>query len=232
VSETPARPTEPHKRGRFDTSFYTSWAAFNPGGEIKVSADFHKNGKEGERFVKATKSLWKEASHFMEDICPGQYRELRKARLPPRMRKQAGVWSGFVVNKGSEEALVETTPHRDYKSIFYGKSCLYPFGDFEGGAVILWDLRLILELKAGDLFLFEDHLLMHSNEPVRGERHSLVAFMRQRVLDQHNKEFGKEDKKRKKSKADQRVYRVKQSTRAREAEERRCRRRKKSCREG
>ena len=95
VSETPACPIKPHKRGRFDVSFYTSWAAFNPGGEIKVSADFRENGKEGERFVKATKSLWEEASAFMRDICPGQFHELRKARLPLGMKRHAGVWSGF-----------------------------------------------------------------------------------------------------------------------------------------
>jgi hypothetical protein len=227
MSATSPCPAEPHKRGRFNVSFYTSWAAFNAGGEIKFSADFQKNREDGERFVKATKYLWDEASAFMRDICPGQFRELRRARLPPGMRRLAGVWTGFAVNRGSEEIPVETTPHRDYKSVFYGKSCLYPFGNFEGGAIILWELRMILELKAGDLFLFEDHLLTHSNEAVKGERHSLVAFMHQRVLDKHNNEFGKQDKKREKTKSDQAIFRVKQSSRKKDAQERSRRRGKK-----
>jgi hypothetical protein len=160
----------------------------------------------------------------MEALCPGQFRELRRARLPPGMRRLAQLWTGFAVNSGSEEVPVETEPHRDYKSIFYGKSCLYPFGNFKGGALILWELRAVLELKAGDLFLFEDHLLTHSNEEVQGERHSLVAFMHQDVLDWHNEQFGKKDEKSEKRKCRQQGYRVEKSKWKKEAEKRRRRR--------
>jgi hypothetical protein len=156
----------------------------------------------------------------MKELCPTQFRELRRARLPKGMKRLADLWTGFAMNAGSEEIPVQTEPHRDYKSVFYGKSCLYPFGNFTGGGLILWDLRAVLELKAGDLFLFEDHLLTHSNEPVQGERHSVVAFMHQRVLDWHYKRFEKRDKKKEKVKSDQKVFRAKQSKRKKEAEER------------
>ena len=224
VSVTSGPPVERHKRGLFDVSFYTSWTAYNPEGEPKYSSDFRKQQEEGEHFVKATKSLWKEASHYMEALCPGQFRELRRARLPKGIRRLASVWTGFAVNNGSDEAPVQTEPHRDHKSVFYEKSCLYPFGNFTGGGLILWDLRVVLELKAGDLFLFEDHLLTHSNEAVQGEQPSLVAFMHQTVLDWHNNQFGKCNKKRQKMKSDQELFRAKRSTRKKDAEKRKRRR--------
>ena len=60
-------------------------------------------------------------------------------------------------------------------------SCIYPFREFTGGGLILWELQAVVELGRGDLFLFSDHLLNHSNERVYGTRHSVVAFMEDRV---------------------------------------------------
>ena len=39
----------------------------------------------------------------------------------------------------------------------------------------------MIELERGDLFFFTDHLLNHSNEKAIGIRHSVVAFMEDRV---------------------------------------------------
>jgi hypothetical protein len=105
-----------------------------------------------------TEPLWTEASQYLKVLCPAQYKELRRCQLPVGIKKLAGVWCSFAVNRGSETEPVQTDPHTDYKSVFLGKSCLYPFGDFEDGGVVLWELKTILVLKPGDLFFFEDHL--------------------------------------------------------------------------
>ncbi len=125
------------------------------------------------------------------------------------------------MNRGSEEATVQTNAHRDHKSVFFGKSCLYPFGDFTGRAVVLWELRAILELNVGDIFLFEDHLLTHSNEDVTGVRHSLVAFTHQQVLNWHNTLVMREDKKRNKIKSARLPYQVEELKRKKESGKRR-----------
>jgi hypothetical protein len=39
----------------------------------------------------------------MRELCPGQFKELARARLPQGMRRLAGAWTGFAVNAGSEE---------------------------------------------------------------------------------------------------------------------------------
>jgi hypothetical protein len=211
----------PNKRGLADVLYYTAWSAYNPGGLPGYSSDFSTHRNRGEHFATFTKSLWAEASAYLKAICPGQYRELSQAQLPRGTRRLAGVWAGVAVNRGSEEAPVQTNTHRDHKSVFFGKSCLYPFGDFTGGAVVLWELRAILELNAGDIFLFEDHLLTHSNEDVTGMRHSLVAFTHQQVLNWHNTLVVREDKKRKKIKSAQLAYQAGELQRKKEAEKRR-----------
>jgi hypothetical protein len=127
------------------------------------------------------------------------------------------------VNGGSEKVPVETKLHRDYKSIFFSKSYLYPFGNFRGGAVILWELRAVLQLEAGELFIFEDHLMTHSNEKAIGERYSLIAFTHQTVLDWHEEQFSKENPRKATLKARQMAYRDEEARRKNESEKRRSR---------
>jgi len=96
---------------------------------------------------------------------------------------------GFALNKGTEWSPVKMKPHRDWKSLCDGIRCLVPFGEYARGALILWDVKTVVELEARDLLYFIDHLLVHSNENVDGLRHSMVAFSHQNVLDYfHSKE--------------------------------------------
>ncbi len=66
----------------------------------------------------------------------------------------------------------------------YGISCLCPLGDFQGGEVVLWELKTKVVLRPGDLLFLRDNLITHSNCPVKeGVRHSIVAFTRQDMCD-------------------------------------------------
>ena len=55
---------------------------------------------------------------------------------------------------------------------------------------------MVIELAAGDLLFFPDSLIHHSNEPVSGERHSIVAFTQQNVFDYWKRKYGFKDKKK------------------------------------
>jgi hypothetical protein len=172
-------------RGLCDTTFLAAWSAYHPNKTPDYSRDF-RDEEEGEELVKIPESLWTEASQYLEALCPSQYKELCRCRLPKGINKLTEVWCGFAVNCGSETEPVQTEPHTDYKSVFWAKSCLYSFGDFEDKGMVLWKLKTILILKPRDLFIFEDHLITHSNESAKGIRHSLIAFTHQHVLDWHN----------------------------------------------
>lgn len=97
VSASSGKPSGPNKRGVADVLYYTAWSAYNPGGLPGYSSDFSKDRKRGEHFTAFTKSLWAEASAYLEAVCPGQYRELSRAQLPRGTRKLAGVWAGTVL---------------------------------------------------------------------------------------------------------------------------------------
>jgi hypothetical protein len=77
-----------------------------------------------------------------------------------------------------------------------------------------------LELRAGDAFIFEDHLLTHSNEEVIGKRHSLVAFTYQSVLDWHNKRVKRRDRKKEKVMIERGAYQGENSKRKKQMESR------------
>jgi predicted 2-oxoglutarate/Fe(II)-dependent dioxygenase YbiX len=82
-----------------------------------------------------------------------------------------------------------TEEHQDEKDAVFGVSCLCPFGNYEGGELICWEMEVIVELKPGDLFFFPAHLVMHSNQLVKGERHSLVAFTQQGTINYYETKY-------------------------------------------
>ena len=94
---------------------------------------------------------------------------------------------GMFVNEGCEKDPVMTEEHQDSKDAFFGVSCVCAFGEYEGGDLICWELEAVVELKPGDLFFFPAHLVTHSNTKVKGERHSLVAFIQQSIIDWYEK---------------------------------------------
>ena len=55
-------------------------------------------------------------------------------------------------------------------------------GEFK---VVLWELKVVVDLGPGDLLFFPDSLIHYSNEPVivKGERHSVVAFTQENMFD-------------------------------------------------
>jgi hypothetical protein len=95
-----------------------------------------------------TRPLWEEASGYMRWLYRGQYNELHRCQLPAGLKRLSGVWMGFTVNDGLEEAPVQTEVQRDDKSAFFSKSCLYPLGiskedlSFYGNYMPFWNWKL------------------------------------------------------------------------------------------
>lgn len=104
----------------------------------------------------------------------------------------ADAFSGIVVNMHTNEGPVETEPHRDVKERKFGMSCLSPFGEYEGGHLVLWELETVIELAPGDQLFFRDSLINHSNESVTdGVRNSVVAFTQQSMFDYWRRQNGR-----------------------------------------
>ena len=88
------------------------------------------------------------------------------------------VFSGVTFNIGER---VVTHRHRDHLNIPFGLCCVTAFGNFDptkGGHLILWDLKLIIEIPPGATYLIPSAMLAHSNVDIAaGEsRMSITQF--------------------------------------------------------
>jgi len=128
-------------------------------------------------------------SALLGGLAPGPFQEMQRYPLPKDKFLSCGAWAACVVNNGGNNPN-ETQVHRDVKESQYGYSCIVSCGDFQGGALVLHDLGYTLEMVPGDLVLFPDSLLHHSNEAAQGTRKSLVAFTQENVFDYWHREFG------------------------------------------
>jgi hypothetical protein len=170
------------QRGVTHSKHYCVWMGCVKNGKPLISAKCKKDGRLGQRFLDANQWLWNRAGEYLSILFPGKYKMLMRFPLPKGTRRLAKPWMGCVVNVGTDSP-VRTKPHKDVKCAMEGRSCLCCFGDFRGGHIVFWEIKVIVELKAGDILLFADHLLTHSNTEVEGTRHSLVAFTHQKVID-------------------------------------------------
>jgi predicted 2-oxoglutarate/Fe(II)-dependent dioxygenase YbiX len=132
-------------------------------------------------------------SHYLEIVFPSAHKEMVGHGLPDGLYPLAGAFIGCVVNIHDSKSPVETKIHRDVKERPFILSCLCLVGDFTGGNLILWELRAVVELKAGDLFFFPDSRIHHSNKAITGIRHSVVAFTQQNMFDYWSKVEGLKD---------------------------------------
>jgi hypothetical protein len=106
---------------------------------------------------------------------PGVFKKFLRRPLPEDVERACGAWASCSVNDGGIDA-DEGEWHRDVRESPFGYSGAIACGDFEDGHLILYELEVILEMKAGDIILFPDSLITHKNTKVKGRRKSLVAF--------------------------------------------------------
>jgi hypothetical protein len=183
------KPHEGINRGDYVARHYCVWRPYR--NTPCLSREFRDDMPLSLNFIDQNSDLWKYMSERLREQFPRTYREFTKHQLPNCLERLAGAWCGMVVNLGnpSTNTGVRTQPHRDVKESIYGYSCLTAFGNFTGGDLILWDAKVVIELKEGDLFFFPDALIHHSNEPVVGERYSIVSFTQENVLQYWRQKF-------------------------------------------
>ena|SRR5437762_1829973 len=90
--------------------------------------------------------------------------------------------------------MVENDPNQmkiygDASEALYGYSHLVSYGNYIGVELILYELKIILELKAGDMLIFQDAMIHHSNKSAEGNRWSVVAFIHENVYKYWNRKY-------------------------------------------
>jgi predicted 2-oxoglutarate/Fe(II)-dependent dioxygenase YbiX len=128
-------------------------------------------------------------SAILGAVAPGVFKDFQLYSLPKEAQRQCGAWAACVINNGGNNPN-QTEVHCDVKESQFGYSCVVSCGDYSGGDIVLYDLHCKLELLPGDLLLFPDSLIHHSNEEAQGTRKSMVTFTEENVNDYWFREFG------------------------------------------
>jgi hypothetical protein len=130
-----SRSREGVYRGRYSSRYYTVWRPYSK--EPFYSKDMQNDQPFSQQFMDNNKDLWEKMSSVLQNIFPGNYKRFVQCKLPSTIQRLAGAWMGAVVNIGTDQNPVETEPHCDVKETVTGVSCLCPFGEYTGGAIIL-----------------------------------------------------------------------------------------------
>jgi hypothetical protein len=176
------------QRSDYEARHLCVWAAYQP--KPFLTREYRDYPTESQQFLDDNAEVWYHMSGLLGEAVPSVFKRLQMYPMgEDGLKRLCSAWCGCVVNKGGNSP-DQTQIHRDVKESIYGYSCIISTGDFTGGALILWDLKLILEMAPGDMVLFPDSLIHHSNEPAIGRRNSIVTFTQENMYDYWHREFG------------------------------------------
>ena len=179
-----ALPTPDHyhyrgiKRSEYRTWHFCVWAKYSK--VPFLSKELKDNFESGMKFLQDNAKVFRSLSGLLGQVAPSVFETFQLYPLPDDLERLCGAWLGCAINHGGNSPN-QTNVHRDASEALYGYSGLISCGNYTGGALVLYELETILELKSGDMVIFPDALINHSNEQVQGDRCSLVAFTQENV---------------------------------------------------
>jgi len=168
------------KRSDYMVWHLGTWAPYSK--VCMVSRELRDLKQLGFEFLSKYSDVWTQMSRVLGQYAPGIFKQFQLYPLNEPCERFCGAWAECVVNNGGNNPN-QTEAHRDVKESQYGYSCVLSFGDYTGGALVLFELGIIVEMEPGDLLLFPDSLITHCNEPAEGNRMSIVTFTQENVCD-------------------------------------------------
>lgn len=86
------------------------------------------------------------------------------------LKPVAGIWHTVAIN--SNQVGNSSYKHQDWKDNKASYNCLVPWGSWGGGDLVLWPLRMRIEIQEGDGFLFPGAIIAHSVTGIRQGRNN------------------------------------------------------------
>lgn len=174
-------------RGDYDARHYGVWASYSK--TTFNTREMKDDKSSAPAFIEQNRIIFHRLSQFLGEVSPRSFKEYKLYPISPGTERLFGAFLACVINNGGNSP-DETKPHRDVREAIYGYSGLISCGDYTGGALILYDLKIIIEMEPGDMVIFPDSLIHHSNEPAIGNRCSVVAFTQENVYDYWHRTYG------------------------------------------
>jgi len=134
-------------------------------------------------WIQQNKSLWRYLGDWLKLIFPEAYNKLTNIQLPPSLELLCYPWAGAAINQQmTPDSILQH--HQDWKDVRSAPNAVIPYGDYDGGDLVLWQAKCILELKPGDALLFMGSLICHGNTKItRGVRNSVNLFTHKSIMD-------------------------------------------------
>ena len=90
--------------------YYAVWSLFHSGSEPYYTADYYNQiaASKDSGLLALAGEIWVEASKLLEKVSPGYFKALSRCTLPSHLKRRAGLWMGFALNKGTENVPVRT----------------------------------------------------------------------------------------------------------------------------
>lgn len=192
------------KRSDYQSWHWTGWAKYslNP----FMSKEYLDAQEEADKFFEDNEEVFHRMSAILGQCAPGVFKQFQTYPLPDGVRRLCGAWLGCAINKGGNNPN-QTNKHRDASEAQYGYSGLVSCGNYRRGGLVLWELEMVLETEPGDVVIFPDAVITHSNEQAKGTRSSVVCFIQENVYSYWNRKYNmrlrrKERKKKKINRTD------------------------------
>ena len=191
------------KRSDYQSWHWTAWAKYSL--EPFMSREYLDAQKEADKFFEDNKEVFSKMSGILGECAPGVFKQFQTYPLPDGVRRLCGAWLGCAINKGGNNPN-QTNRHRDASEAQYGYSGLISCGNYQRGGLILWELEIVLETDSGDVVIFPDTVVTHSNEKAKGTRSSAVCFTQENIYSYWNRKYNM--KLRRKERKKNKVYGV------------------------
>ena len=185
-------------RGSYSASHLAVWCPYRR--TPVLSSEFRKHEAAHRRFIEVNKAVWDRMTVALGYVAPHVFEDFQRYPLSSDTERLCKAWCACIVNRGGMD-VEATRAHRDVRESQYGYSCLCSTGKYTGGALILYELEVIIEMNPGDIIIFPDSLITHSNESVVGERNSVVCFTQENTIDYWARQFNMELRRKNRSKS-------------------------------
>ena len=94
-----------------------------------------------------------------------------------KLKPLCGIWFGAAIN---QQVTGSTSTHLDWGD--HGYNCVVPWGEYERGGLVLWQMKMVIELVPGDAFFFMGSLIAHNINEIQGVRNSIDLFCHANIL--------------------------------------------------
>lgn len=185
---------DPEARGVFDSRHYAAWADY---GAIRESKEMEEDQPVADEWLAANQELFDALSHELRMQNPEQYVRLTgtivkhigrvNTKRGTPVRPVAGAWHGVCINRNQSGDVSKS--HQDWMDVPNSYNCVAPYGDgFTGGDLVLWQLKMRVELSIGEGFMFMGALIAHKvTEITSGLRNSIDLFCHKSTFDNMNR---------------------------------------------